>query len=225
MKDALEAYRALLKQLDKHGTPTFTVLDFNHHYNSAIDEYLSVNYGEFDVIQKSVDDIRAVVNLGKSLSFTNNTAPLPDEYRHILHLEVVLKFLEDVDSYKKDTEITVRKVQRLRTNRKGFVFENAFQEPSHQRVYFQIGKDDLHIYAGDKVEATTGKIDYIEIPETIYLNPDKSVDFSDPENNTLLQFPKHVNFEIVKVCKRIFLENIESPRYQSSLQEQALRRE
>lgn len=225
MINSLEAYRGILHELDKHGSPTFTVTMFNYMYNSTVDEYLSLNYGEFDITQKSLDDIREVVNLGDTLTFSSNSANLPDEYRHMLNLEVTLKFLEDIDGNSADDTITVKRVQRLRTNRKGFTSENAYQEPSYRRVYFQLSKGIIHIYAGDKVEAVTGKIDYIETPEIMYLNPDKSADFKNSDNNTLLQFPQHVNQEIVNMCTRKILENIESPRYQSSLQEQALRRE
>lgn len=224
MINALEAYRDVLREIDKHGAPTFTVLDFNYWYNSTIDEYVAQQYSEFDITQKKLDNLSSIIQLGSPLSFANNIGTLPTKYRHLLYLEVVLKFTKAVDDYAVDDTITVRKVQRLRTNRKGFVEENAYHDPSHRMVYYQIAKlNALHILAGDNVTVTSGKLDYIEIPDTIYLNPDKSADFTDPSNNTPLQFPLTVNYEIGKECARRFLENIESPRYQSSLNEQALR--
>jgi len=224
MSDALTAYRDTQRELDKFESPTFTVGDFNYFYPSSIDEYITNNYAVFDVTQKSLDDISAIVALGASLTFTNNEASLPDKYRHILYLETELKFLEDVDGYAKDSTLVV-KPQRLRTNRKGFVSKNAYQQPSYKQPYFQIAKGVITLLANDKVEFTTGKIDFIEIPENVYLNPDPASDHTNPLNNTPLQFPQHVNFEIVKHCRKIFLENIESPRYQSSLQESTLRQE
>ncbi len=224
MKNALDAYRNWLRELDKFESPTATVLDFNYWWNSATDEVILEKYSVFDVKQKTLDDLSEILVLDEELTFTNNETELPEKYRHMLGLETELKFLEALDGNAVDATVRVNP-KRLRTNQKGFRVDNAYQQPSYKESYFQIAKGKIKILCGDKNEATTGKIDYLETPETVYLNPDKSSDFNDPENNTLLQFPLHVNFEIVKHCRKIFLENIESPRYQSSLQEQALRQE
>ena len=224
MVDALDAYRNWLRELDKFESPTAQLLDFNYWWNSATDEYIANNYATFDVNQKTLDDISEILVLDEELTFVTNEVDLPEKYRHILGLETELKFLEALDGNAVDSTVIVNP-KRLKTNQKGFRINNAYQQPSYKESYFQIAKGKLKILCGSKNEATTGKIDYLEIPETVYLNPDKSVDFNDPLNNTLLQFPSHVNFEIVKHCRKIFLENIESPRYQTSLQEQALRRE
>lgn len=224
MENAFDAYKNELRELDKFESPTFTVGDFNYFWNSTTDQYIATNVAGFDIDQKSLDDLRAIVNLGDALIFTSGTAPLPDKYRHVLGMEVTLKFIEDYDGYKKD-DLLVKTVKRMRTNRKGFAKSNAFQRPSYKSVYYQISKENIQILAGTKVEVISGTLDYIETPEKVYLNPDKTSNYSDPVNNTPLQFPDHVNFELVKLCRRIFLENIESQRYQSTLQEEALRQE
>jgi hypothetical protein len=225
MEKALDAYKALLRELDKFESPSFTVGDFNYFFNSAIEEYISNNYSEFDVSQKSLDDISEIVNIGEAISFTNGVASLPEKYRHILYLEVTLKFISDVDGYAIDDTLVVTNPKRMRTNRKGFSLKNAYQEPSYSEVKFQIAKGNLNVLCGSDAEVISGKIDYIENPETVYLNPDKASNYNDPANNTPLQFPANVVLEIVKHCRKMFLENIESQRYQTSLQEQALRQE
>lgn len=224
MTTSLDAYRNVLRELDKHGSPTFTVGDFNYFWNSSTDEYVAINHAKFDVTQKTLDDISEILVLGEDLTFSSGEADLPTKYRHILGMETVLKFLEDLDGNVKDSTRVVYP-KRMRTNRKGFARQNAYQDPSYRNPFFQIAKGKLKILNGSGTEVQSGKIDYIEKPEVMYLNPDPASDFNDPSNNTPLQFPSHVNFEIVKHCRKIFLENIESPRYQSSLQEQALRAE
>jgi len=214
MNNSLDAYRNVLREIDKFESPTFTVGDFNYFYNSSIDEYIATNHAIFDVTQKTLDDISVILVLGEDLSFTNGEADLPAKYRHMLGLETVLKFLETMDGISKDTLRTVYP-KRMRTNRKGFARQNAYQDPSYKNSSFQIAKGKLKVLNGSGTEVQSGKIDYIETPEKMFLNPDPSVDFNDPANNTPLQFPQHVNFEIVKHCKKIFLENIESQRYQS----------
>lgn len=222
--NALEAHRNLLRELDKFEAPTFTVKDFNYFFPSSIREYITENYVEFDVVQKDLDDLRAILAIGHPLTFTNGIAPLPGEYQHMLNLEVILKVKEDSRDHKADDTVTVYP-KRLKTARKGFVQENSYQQESIEYSHYQMDKSNLYVYSGSNSTALTGAMDYLKIPELVYLNPDTSVDYNDPVNNTVLQFPDHVNYEIIKKCRQIFLENIESQRYASTLQENQLRKQ
>ncbi len=224
MITTLDAYRAFLREIDKHESPSCNVGTFVYHFNSAIEEYTTNNYATLDVNQKSLDDMRAILVLDDDLTFTNGEADLPEKYRHMLGLEAVLKFINAVKGHVVDSKITVYP-KRLRTNRNGYVSVNAYHEPSYKHSFFQILKGKIRVLGGTDTSVTTGKISYLEIPQTMYLNPDTTQDYDDPANNTVLQFPLHVNFEIIKHCRKIFLENTESPRYQSSLQESVLRNE
>jgi len=224
MTTTLDAYKAFLREIDKHESPSCNVGTFVYHFNSAIEERTSIDYATMDVNQKTLDDLRAILVLDEPLGFTNGEADLPEKYRHMLGMEAVLKFTVAMDGIAINTERTVYP-KRMRTNRTGFAKPNAYHKPSYKNPYFQITKDKIQVLNGIGTSVESGKIDYLETPETMYLNPDTTVDYTDPSNNTLLQFPDHVNFEIIKHCRRVFLENIESPRYQSSLQESILRRE
>jgi len=222
---ALDTYKNLLRELDKWESATFTVNDFNYFYPSAIQEYLTENYLPFDVRQKDLDDIRAILVLNHPItSFTNGKASIPEGYRHMLHLEVVLKVLANEGDYLKDDIVTVFP-KRLKTNQKGFAQENSYQNPSIDYSHFQVDKDSIYILAGSNVEIQSARMDYLEEPALVYLNPDTTVSYDQEENNTTMQFPDYVLFEINKVCKRIFLENFESQRYASSLQEEQLRKQ
>jgi hypothetical protein len=44
MARALDAYRAIRRELDKTASPSFTVLDFNYFYNVSVVDYVSENY-------------------------------------------------------------------------------------------------------------------------------------------------------------------------------------
>ena len=222
MTTSLDAYKNLLKELDKWESPTFSVGDFNYFFNSTIDQYVALMHAKFDVDQKSLDNLRAIVVYDQSITLTNGSGALPDEYRHMLGMEAVLKFTEELDGNVVDSEITVYP-KRLRSNRVGFAKPNAYHKPSYKRPYYQISKGNIQVLNGAGTSVVSGKISYIEKPDVMYLNPDTTVDYNDPANNSLLQFPDHVNYELIKHCRRIFLENIESQRYQSSLNEQALR--
>lgn len=206
-----------MHDLDKHESPTFTVNAFNYFFPMAIDEFVAETYKSFDLRQKDLDDLRAITVLNHPLTFTNSKCSLPNEYRHLLHLEATLKITKESKDHDVD-DIVVVYPKRLKTNQKGYAQENSYQRYSVNSSYFQVDKDSLYILAGDGAEVQSGIMDYLEVPKTVYLNPDSGSDFNAEENNTTIQFPNTVVREIIKVCKRIFLENIESQRYPSTLQ-------
>ena len=170
-----------------------------------------------------MDDLRAILVLNHPLTFANDQVSLPDKYQHMLHLETVLKVTQAHEDYNLDEIVTVYP-KRLKTGRKGYVQSNAYQQASVDYAHYQLDKDTLYVYV-DKAIVQSGKMDYLETPADVYLNPDKTVDYNDPVNNSTLQFPDHVCYEIVKVCKRIFIENIESQRYGTSVQEEQIRKQ
>jgi len=215
--DALSVYQALLRELDKFESPTFTVAYFNYFIYVTISKYITDNSGDFDVLQKDLDDISALLVYYSPLTFTDATAPLPQDYRHSLGLELTLNFIADTNDYKTGDVITVYP-KRLKTNRRGYTADNAYQKPSHDSPTYQLDSSNVYVRVGDDVTVDGGKMDYIKIPDTMYLNPDRSSDYTRDINNTPAQFSDYVMYEIIKQCRIIFLENIESPRYNSSLQ-------
>ncbi len=217
---ALDAYRDLKRELDKHESPTFNVKDFNYFFNSGIDNWVAKNYASFPVVQKELDDIRAIIK-SQSIAFSSNEATIPADYRHLLNLRVVVKFLVDAGKYKKDNQITIYP-QRLKSGSEGYVKNNAFHRPSYKVPYYYMVGDKLRLDMGTQIEVVSATLDYIKKPATVYLNPTAS-DFTPEVDNTTIEFPDHVYYELVKECKRIFLENIESQRYQSTLNEEQMR--
>ena len=221
---ALEVYRYILHELDKHESPTFTVDAFNYFWNSATDETVKEYRRDFDLRQKDLDDLRAIMVLNHPITFVNGKVDLPEKYLHLLYLEAVLKMTKETNDHDVDDIVTVYP-KRLKTNQKGFAQENSYQKPSAGYSYFQVDKDSLYVLVGDDATVQTGKMDYLLTPEIVYLNPDKASNFTLEENNSTLQFPDTVVRNIIKNCKRIFLENIESQRYASTVQEEAIRKQ
>ena len=75
------------------------------------------------------------------------------------------------------------------------------------------------------VELINGQMDFIRKFTDVYLNPDKSSNYNLEVNNTTIDFPDYVVTEIINVCKVMFLENIESQRFQSSIIENQVKSE
>ena len=221
---ALDAYKGLLKELDKHESPTFSVGDFNYFFNKSVQKYITENYKDLDPVQKDVDDIRSVLKFDEPLVFENGKVSLPEKYQHILYIEFTCKFKVDAGKYKKETSHTFTEVRREKSSQRGI--NNAYRRTSFLRPYYKM--DEINIYAiidTDILELESGKIDYIKVHADVYLNPDKSVDYNSADNNTTINFPNYVVTEIINVCKVMFLENTENPRFQSSVMENQVKTE
>lgn len=224
MATTLDAYRWALIELDKHESPTFSPGDFVYHFNSTVDEYLSNQLPQSDVVQKRVDNMESFAVLNQALTqhpSDTKLFALPDDYRHVWEVKVTAKWLEDFMHYEKDDVITLYP-KRRRSNRKGYQEQNAYQKPSYRYPVYRLqnvsGTRYLRVELGARLQATGCNLDYIRDYGEFSLSSDLSTYDEIP-------FPTYVIREIIKLMVRKVLENTESPRYRSQLQEMQLRNE
>lgn len=225
--NALGAYRGVLKELDKHESPTFSVDDFNWFFNESVDQYLTKNYEQGDVFEKELDDISVVIKDDISLTIDMGDSTLfskPADYRHLLYMNVTAKANANYRRWKKDDQVTFV-IRRQRTNRRGYQEDNAYDAPSEDNPQYRVSNEKLKVLIGANFTPLSAKLMYIRAPQVVYLNPDSSVDFNNPVNNTVIEFAEYAAKEIVRWCARVFLENIESNRYKTALNEQQIRKE
>lgn len=225
--DALTAYRSTLKELDKHESPTFSVSDFNWFFPEAVDEYVTKNYGQGDVLEKELDDISKVIMDDVVLTQDGGDPTIfakPTDYRHVLYLNVTAKAVADYRKWKKNDQETFV-IRRQRTNRRGYQEDNAYEQPSEDYPQFRVSNEKIKVLIGPNFTPLSARLMYIRVPATVYLNPNPASDFNNPANNSVIEFPEYVAKEIVRWCARIFLENIESQRYRTVITEQQIRKE
>lgn len=223
---ALDVYRYVLKELDKHESPTFSVDDFNWFWNEATDEYLTKNYGQGDVFQKDLDDISVVVKDGIALTQDSDKSLFakPADYRHLLYLNVRAKALANYRRWKLDDQQDFV-IRRQRFSRRGYQEDNAYERPGVDYPQYRVSNEKIKILIGTKFEPVSAKLMYIRKPAVVYLNPNPASDFNMEANNSTIEFSDYVGKEIVRWCSRMFLENIESSRYQTVIAERAIRKE
>jgi hypothetical protein len=230
---ALDAYRDLLIELDKYESPSFSVRDFNYFWNSAVNEFVDKKLAVGpDVIQHSHDDLAVLLSDPTSLEFGEVETPqvlsavqayLPEFYRNILGLKIVLKFTVAAGKYAKDVKLTVYP-RKQRSNREGYIRKNSYQDAKEEDAWYTLRGNIIELIIDSNTEVDTGTITFLKKPVAITLNPDiENLNIDDEDENPVLEFPDHTVSKIVKECRRIFLENIESPRYGTNFQEQNLR--
>ena len=228
---SIDAYRDVLKELDKYESPTFSVRDFNYFYPKAVSRYIDINYRQLDVIMKDTQDISSMLLLGAPLTIqADGTVTLPSDFRHLLSLKVTVRFKKDVASFRATQSYSFWP-ERMKSGQKGFRNRSAYGRPNFRRYYYEISATTLKIlFDSEYVEFVTAsanaELDYILQPTDPYINPTEGVDLDQEGNNRTLTFNSaatrnYVYYEIANLCRAIFLENIESPRTGIALQESA----
>lgn len=226
MAKALDAYRAILHELDKHASPTFEAEQFNHFFNSTMDEYFAENYARYDVLQKDVDDVRSVVKTtSPALTLTNKKVALPADYRHILRVHVLGQFTQKVGRFAANEQFLFKRVERRLSQEEGYREENFYLRASHRSPYYELEGGNIMVDLGPKVTPLSVTIQYITTLPVIYLSPNPADDLNQEANNTTIPFPTHVYYELVKRCADAFLENIESQRFPGRVQLRQMRAE
>jgi hypothetical protein len=216
---ALDAYKNVLRELDKFESPDFDPGDFSYWWNTSTDQYVNDNYADGDILQKNLDDIRILLS-DANTEFTQDGTDktkfaLPSDYLHLLNAEIDAKALVNYRRWKKD-QVQRFELKRERTAKKGLSVRNTYDKAGEDNPKYRIVATSIYALIGEKFEPVKLYAWYIKKPLTVVLGPLGS-DYNDPAFNSVLQFPDYVCREIVKVCKINVLENIESQRTQSSL--------
>lgn len=229
--EALDVYRNCLIELDKYESPSFSIRDFNYFINSAVTEFVDakLDVGP-DIIQSDHDDLAVLLSDPTSLTFgsgaTVNVASLPSGYRNMLGLKIVVTVTTAFENYAVNDEITIYPKKRP-SNREGYTEKNAYQEPYDEQAWYELRGSNIEVFIDPRTQIKSGTIRFLKLPKAIYLNPSyqtlNPTDQALEANNTSIEFQDHTMAKITKVCRRIFLENIESNRYGPNVQEQNLR--
>lgn len=216
---ALDAYKDVLRELNKYETPDFDPGDFTYWWRTSTEQYVNENYTEGDVEQKDLDDIRVILsdaNTEFQQDVTDKTKfALPADYLHLLNAEVAVKALSDYRRWKKD-QVDRFELKRERSNKKGISVRNSYEKPSEDNPKYRITGSNIFALIGPNFEPTKMYGWYIKKPADVVLGP-KGSDYGDPAFNSTLEFPDYVCREIIKVVKINVLELLESPRVQSSV--------
>lgn len=220
----LEAYQGLLREVDKYESASFEPSDFDYWFNSALDLYLSGSLPTGEVVQKGADRMEYFVIYGKTLTQHDTDVSLykltdlSPAYRHVWVVKAVFQWLSDFAKYKKDSQITLYP-KRRRSNRRGYQEDNAYQRPSHRYPLYELYNDGtdrwIRMEAGSRLQAQSCTLDYVK----------ETLPFTLDSPTTSLPVPDYMAKEVIRLTARLFLENIESPRYGTQLQERQLRNE
>lgn len=203
LTSALNIYKAVLDGIKKESTAVLTPEAFNRLINTyALTEWLVDKAGDSDKDQPIIDALRNLYRHTAPLAVTDGKVELPKDYYRLQSVQFLL-----------DKETEYSPVNRMRTDTLSVMKKNPFRKPSDTRLYyFQEGNYVLSYPLNTKVKKAI--MFYLTRPTPIIYDKEKSKD------GNLLQ---EQNKEVVDICVRIFLERVKEERYQTVLNEEAIK--
>lgn len=166
----------------------------------------------FEESEKRVDDLRTIVTrpspLTSVLSITNvYTTDLPDDYQYLLRHQC------SVVSSKYGTKVL--KGIQTKQDEIDMYIEDPFWGPAPEEpLYYLLGNTIVYETLG-LFTVQDSIITYIRIPAVIQYG----TQYTDPTTDIDCELPVHTHHEIVDLAIAMVLENIESQRYQTNLNE------
>lgn len=214
MRNVLQIYKDVLRELDKYNSPSFEIEDFNYFFNKARLERCNIRYQLFDTKQQLTDDLRSLVvhKIYTKQEMVNNYGLLPSDYFHTLGTKVTFGY-KLTEGCNIGGSTFSKACKRLTADNSGFILGRKFYEPSPKRPYYKLEGDSILIERGFdlNLEIVSLDLEYLKYPKQIKLNPDFT---STPVNDTS-EFSDYVDNEDIKICVSLFLENVEQRRSQS----------
>ena len=214
MRNVLQIYKDVLRELDKFNSPSFETEDFNYFYNKARLERCNIRYQIFDTKQQLTDDLRTLVThkIYTKEEMINNYGLLPTDYFHTLGVKVTFGY-KLTEGCNKQGDTFTKVCKRLTADNYGFIQGRRFYEPSAKRPYHKQEGNLLLIERGSdsNLEIVSADLEYLKYPKKIQLNPD----FSITPTNDVSEFSDYIDNEDIKICVSLFLENVEQKRIQS----------
>ena len=201
-------FKLLMDKAGGAGAPSFLASEIDTFLNAAIERFITKRaFGNnprrttFEEDQKRRDDLRNVIENYTTNSFKPNPGSakpngifvnLPEDYRHAINEECVLE---------NRNRVSVKPITYDRYNK---MIDDPFNNLTSNSVY----RLD---YSGNSFELIS--LDRINSYHLRYIKVPKEVSLSGGHNCLLAD---HTHREIVRMAVLEALENIESPRYQSS---------
>ena len=230
---AEDMYREVLNLLNKENTRTMTPSEFNSWINRSMIDYVKTKYFEYDQHQKRMDDINEIIvrtdgiagNPAPIANAGNNVAgeeyfPLPYVsggepnfgYMFLLNVAFKINYIGN-DCFTDNTESGWLKGKPYNADIENEA--NYYDRPQDDRLYYQIVGRNIRPFTGTSSYATQARLMYLRYPSEIEVDSNGlSVKNS--------EFEARVNYEIVKLCVRQYLESIESPRHQTFTSDESL---
>lgn len=166
----------------------------------------------FEETEKRIDDLRTIVvrttPISASTSVTNvYTVNLPDDYQYLVRHQC------NVVSSKYGTKL-LKGIQTKQDEIDEFIKDPFWGPSPEEPLYYIIGNNIVYETLG-LFTIQDAIISYIRLPAILQYGSQ----YIDPTTDIDCELPVHTHYEILDLAVSMVLENIESQRYQTNLNE------
>ncbi len=214
--------------------------DFSHHLNKAVNNYANKRYNLYDSTQQTTDDLRALstnaeyrkeeggwaiydrygerlgdarpIPTAEGISFI-----LPEDYRHALNavacISKAVRKSECEDPVAEESQVNAK---RLTADMYQSIVDDYFQRPTARRPYYYIREGRVEVRCGN-ADLVCLKMDYLRDPSEYLLTEGQVSEFSatGTDLSQEMEFPKYVNYEILREVLSMVLARDVDPRIQT----------
>lgn len=159
----------------------------------------------------TVQNPQASISSGGGVEFTAWEGTFPGDYRFLLKTLAKVVYA-DCDDDSTFVEVTPKEVQQDDVYE---AIKDPFNRPSILRPLAVTEGNVTQVYVPASASVSQIRLTYLRNPRSILSDP-----FYANENTEYQEFPSHVHDEIVREAVTLVLEDLESPRYQTSLNEE-----
>lgn len=220
---AEQMYKYFLQLINKEKTHTVNPATFNFLINTSNIDWVKSKLPANEFNQVFIDDLQVLLVEGDLTDGINVTDDfifeLPDDYMHGIN---VLFDIDILNSVCFDNGVQSKLPAILMKSDEKTVIKNSYyRQPKDSRLYYRYANNKIRLFTG-KYSATSESVgkkmymDYYKLPNEIT--------FVSGGESTNSSFGPLQQQEIVERAAQMFLEKNRDPRYQSFLNEQALKR-
>ena len=218
-----------IDKVDSLSAPNFLVTEIDLFLNNAQEQFVEQRAGKnnfkregLEETQKRVDDLKNIIKNYESVTFTNNSASkpngvfvdLPADYRHAIEEEVSVSYI-DCNGVAAIGRPDVTPTTHDRYNR--LVKKDPFNKPDKTEVHrlaygVQAGSETFELITASTDTVTNYYLRYLKEPVTIAYGTQYTPVALDVD----CELSNHTHREIIALAVKNALEDIQSPRYQTS---------
>lgn len=216
-----------LDKVDSLSVPNFIAEEIDILLNNAQEQFISQRAFSnnpkregLEETQKRLDDLKNIISNYNTSTFTTTVdnkpngvfVDLPADYRHAIQEEATVTYT-DCNSTTQTIQAEIVPISHDRYNR---IIKDPFNKPDKELIY-RLGfeattSERFEIVSGPSTTLTTYIVRYIRNPQQIRYG----TQYQTPTTDLDCELSLHTHREIVALAVKNALEDIESPRWQSS---------
>lgn len=223
-----DRFKIGLDKVDSLSAPNFIAEEIDIFLNDAQDQFIAQrafrnNFKKegLEETQKRLDDLKNITANYRASTFTNTIdnkpngsfVDLPSNYRHAIQEEALVTFNNCADA----PEQIVAEVVPISHDRYNRIVRDPWNEPDEEKIYrlgYEVnsGIETFELVTDTNTTIDTYVLRYIRVPITIQLGSEYQTPLPDQD----CELSEHTHREIIALAVKNALEDIESPRYQTS---------